>query len=449
MIDRQEPKSIRTAMATEAGAVTRARRGEWAILLLVVLVSVTPFFLDTPSDATLSTGGGDFLRQGLYVAALLYVLISQGVIKDFGKLKVLPLSLTLLLAWSICSVGWAIDPGISLRRVTLAVIVVLTVFLAVEAAGTARTLAVLRWSFAALLLFNYLVVLGSPEGVHSTADFDPSLAGNWRGLMLHKNTAGVACAFTILLWLFTGDRRPLRWVVIGAAGYFLYETQSKTSLGALGVSLVFGFIFRVLSARPRMVAAAVAVVALILCLLAGQEYLGELSRYLSQPDALTGRLQIWKILWSFSMSNLALGSGYGSFWDIGPASPIFQYTRNWVVFITSGHSGYLDVLAQLGLGGLVLTVVAVLLAPLWRLLSNSTSSPAICGMLAASLAFFAMHNVTETSFLDRDRLAWVLLLFVIALIGVEHRQRLRRTISEQAPASKAAVGEQAWHPTGS
>lgn len=443
MINRQEPKP-----AIEPGAARRARRGGWTILILIVLVSMVPFLFDKPSDATLSTGGGDFLRQGLYVAALIYVLVSQGVIYNFGKLRILPLSLTILLAWCICSVGWAIDPGISLRRVTLTVIVVLTVFLVVEAAGTARTLAVLRWSFVALLLVNYLVVLASPEGVHSTADFDPSLAGNWRGLMLHKNTAGVACAFTVLLWLFTGNRGLLRWLVICAAAYFLFETQSKTSLGALGVSLVFGFIFSVLSARPRMVAAAVALIAVILCLLAGQEYLGELSRYLSQPDALTGRLQIWKFLWSFSMSNLALGSGYGSFWDIGPASPIYQYTRNWVVFVSSGHSGYLDVLVQLGLGGFTLTLVAVVLVPLWRLLNNETVSPAVCGLLAAGLAFFAMHNVTETSFLDRDRLAWVLLLFVIALIGVEHRRRPRRMTPERAAERKAGTGGPAWYPAG-
>jgi len=448
MTERQKPTPAQAAAATEKRNKARAQLGGWAILVLVVLVTVVPFFLDTASDTTLSTGGGDFLRQGLYVAALIYVLVSQGVVYNLSKLKVIPLSLTILLAWCICSVGWAIDPGISLRRVTLAVIVVLTVFLVVEAAGTARTLAVLRWSFAALLLLNYLMVLASPEGVHSTADFDPSLAGNWRGLMLHKNTAGVACAFTVLLWLFTGGKGLLRWVVIGGAAYFLVETQSKTSLGALGVSLVFGFIFSVLSARPRMVAAAIAFVAVILCLMAGQEYLGELSRYLNQPDALTGRLQIWKILWSYSMSNLALGSGYGSFWDIGPASPIFQHTRNWVVFITSGHSGYLDVLVQLGLGGLVLTLIAVLVAPLWKLLSNGAVSPAVCGLLAAGLAFFAMHNVTETSFLDRDRLAWVLLLFVIALVGVEHRQRLRAVAADRVAVSKPRAGGVAWSPTG-
>lgn len=395
-------------------------------MLLVALVAVVPFLLDSGPETALSTGNGDFMRQGLYVATLAYVLVSQGLLYNPGRLRVLPLSLVLLLAWCVCSVVWAIDPGIALRRVTLTVIVVFTIFLAVEAAGTSRTLLLLRWSFAAILVLNYLVVFASPLGVHTTAGFDPSLAGNWRGLMLHKNTAGVACAFTILLWLFTGKRSAIQWLIVAAAAYFLYQTQSKTSLGALAVSLVFGLIFGALSARPRVIASLAALVAVTLLLIAGQEYLGEeVSRYLSQPDALTGRSQIWKIVWSYSMSNLALGSGYGSFWDIGAASPIFQYSRNWVVFITSGHSGYLDVLAQLGLGGLVLTVVAVVFLPFWKLLRNSASSSRVLGMLAAGVAFCAIHNVTETSFLDRDRLAWVLLLFMIAMTGIEHRRRSR------------------------
>jgi O-antigen ligase len=411
----------------------RALQAGWAILLLIMLVAVVPFFLDSGPETTVSTGSGDFLRQGLYLATLAYVLISQGVLRNPGKLRILPLSLTLLMAWCVLSVIWAIDPGISLRRATLTIIVILTVFLVVDAAGTARTLLLLRWSLAAILLLNYLVVFASPEGVHTAAGFDPSLAGNWRGLMLHKNTAGVACAFTILLWLFTGDRGPVRWLIIVAAACFLYQTQSKTSLGALGVSLIFGLIFAVLSARPRIIAALIAVTTVILLLLVGQEYLGEeISRYLSQPDAVTGRAQIWKIVWSYAMSNLALGSGYGSFWDIGAASPIYRYTRGWVVFITSGHNGYLDVLAQLGLGGLVLTVAAVVVLPFWKLLRNGTSAPGVLGLLAAGVAFCAIHNVTETSFLDRDRLVWVFLLFLVALIGVEDRRRSRLAARRRA-----------------
>ncbi len=425
MSSHEASATIRAGAAAAPPASSRARQGGWAILLIVGLVTVGPFLLETGSDRELSTGGGDLLRQALYVAALAYVLISQRVFYHPGKLRVLPLSLTLLLVWCLCSVAWAIDPGISLRRITLTIIVIVTVFLAVEAAGTQRALAVLRWSLAAVLVLNYIMVLVSSSGVHTTAGFDPSLAGNWRGLMLHKNTAGVACAFTVLLWLFTGERGATRWIVIAAAAFFLYQTQSKTSLGALGVSIVFGLIFAVLSARPRLFAVLVGFVALMLAMLAGQEYLGELSRYFSQPDAFTGRAQIWKFVWTYSMSNPVLGSGYGSFWDIGPASPIFQYTRNWVVFISTAHSGYLDVLAQIGLPGLLLALAAILIVPGWQLLTSRGWPRGTGAFLAGALTFCAVHNVTETSFLERDHVAWVLLAFVLAMIATQHRLALR------------------------
>lgn len=401
---------------------SRARHAEGAIWALLLLVAVGPFLLDSGGPDARLAGDGNLLRQALYPALLVYLAVTQGVLSEPHRLKVLPRGLLLLLALCLTSVLWAIDPSIALRRFALMAIVVLTVFLAVSGAGTSRTLAALRYGLALILVLNYLTVIASPVGVHGLGGPEPALVGNWRGLMIHKNTAAIACAFTILIWLFTTKGWLLRWPVIVGAAYFLLQTQSKTSMGALAVALLFGAAFKLMPRWTRPVAIGSGIVLLALGVVAGQDYLGEASQYLSQPDALTGRGQIWRIMLSYASANPLLGAGYGSFWDIGPASPVYAYTRGWISTISHGHNGYLDMLVQIGVPGLILGIVALIVAPAWKLLTSDSIAPTYGAFLAASLAFYVVRDITETSLLSGDKVSWVLMLFVVALIGAAGRR---------------------------
>jgi O-antigen ligase len=119
-----------------------------------------------------------------------------------------------------------------------------------------------------------------------------------------------------------------------------------------------------------------------------------------------------------------LGSGYGSFWNIGPLSPIFTYAGNngWITRIASGHNGYLDVAAQIGIPGLLLAVIVLILLPIYTLLTNDQIDRSRGALLIASLIFCAGHNVTESTLLDRDMFVQVYLMLTLALL---QRARLR------------------------
>lgn len=416
--------AIRPRQTSLPAAGSRIKHAEGAIWALLLLVAVGPFLLDSGGGDGRLAGDGSLLRQALYVALLIFVAVTQGVLLEPHRLKVLPKGLMLLLALCLASALWAIDPSTTLRRFALMAIVALIVFLAVNGAGTSRTLAALRYCLAVILALNYLTVLASPIGVHGLAGPEPALAGNWRGLMTHKNIAAIGCAFTILIWLFTAKGGWLRWTVIVGAAYFLFRTESKTSLGALAIALLFGLAFKLLPKRAWPIAIAGATVLVTLGIVVGQDYLGEISQYLSQPDALTGRGDIWRIMLAYASTNPLLGAGYASFWDIGPASPVYAYSRDsWVTTITHGHSGYLDMLVQIGVPGLVLGAIVLIVVPGWRLLVADRSSLGHGAFLAAGFAFYVVREITETSFLSGDKLSWVLILFILAMIGAAAGRR--------------------------
>lgn len=410
----------------------RRRYAGWAIFALLLLVIVGLYPLSGGVKDEMLTGDGDVLRQISFVLIFLFVVMTQRVLYETAQLRVLPLTLVLLFGWCALSLVWAIEPGIAVRRLALTSLIVLTIFFVVERAGTERTLAVMRNVLIAVLIVNYLAVLLSPMGVHQSGELDAALVGNWRGVLPQKNFAGSICAFTIIVFFYSGDKvRPLlQWTIIAAATFFLVHTQSKTSMGLLAISLVIGLVFKSLGPRQRRLLIPAIVVLIGMLLVLGQDYLGEISAYFSQPDALTGRVQIWPILIAFANDHLMLGSGYGSFWNIGGDSPVNDYSRAWVSQMASGHNGYLDALVQIGLPGLILTILAAIVAPSWRLATSKVISRRHGAMMMAMLAFCAGHNLTETSLLDRDAIVWVFLMFVIALVGRMHRDGRTRPAVE-------------------
>ncbi|PJN94503.1 hypothetical protein CNY89_14120, partial [Amaricoccus sp. HAR-UPW-R2A-40] len=111
------------------------------------------------------------------------------------------------------------------------------------------------------------------------------------------------------------------------------------------------------------------------------------------------------------------GAGYGSFWNVGPDSPVFAYARSgaWVTKITSSHNGYLEVAAQIGVPGLVIAVFCLFLHPLGRLLTDP-GHKARGALLLALLAFCAGQNLTEATMLDRDNFVQFCLMWTIAAI---------------------------------
>nr|WP_248306445.1 O-antigen ligase family protein [Devosia oryzisoli] len=242
--------------------------------------------------------------------------------------------------------------------------------------------------------------------------------------MLHKNFAGPTAAITILFLAF-GGRGINRWVKLGlvaAAAYFLYRTHSKTSLGLLVPALLLGWTYLAFGARRLRLVVPFLVLAVIIALVG---YGGELAAIIDineTPDALSGRGSIWPILIEYANAHPVTGAGFGSFWNIGPDSPVFGLAASWVATLGNGHNGYLDTLTQLGYPGLIMAAGAVVLLPGWRLVTDTRIHDTTGALLLSLLVFCAFHNLTETSLLDRDVGIWLFMVFVVAGIGKASRE---------------------------
>jgi O-antigen ligase len=392
----------------------------WLIVAFAALVGMS---LLGPFMTYSSTNGveGQAVRQVGYIAIALLTVIALRGWRVRRRLQAVPWPMIFALAWCWLSMIWAIEPSIALRRVLLLTIVTWSIFALVRQIGYTTSLLVVRGMLLILLAANWATVLNDPPmGIHQIdTSGEDSLVGDWRGMMEHKNIAGLTCALTVILFAFDHKRMPqvIRFGVLAAAGVFLWFTHSRTSIaacaGALGAGVLYSFY--ALKWRPFVIAA-----------VTGATLLGAMIQNvisdpfmrvsLEDPDVLSGRTVIWEALWGYYRYAPYLGAGYGSFWDIGPASPITQFGRGWLLEIAQGHNGYLDLLVTIGPIGLALCVYSAFVWPILRLLSWQRGDGQIGTLLLSLLVFLIGHNATESTLFDRDSIGQVFVVVVLAMV---------------------------------
>ena len=390
-----------------------------AAVAMMVMVLLGPMM--TIADVTM-TGEGNPLRQAGYIVIAAVTIIALRPFRD--PMRLLRVPPPLLIAVGICwiSLIWALDPEIAVRRLILLTVVVWMTCVMVGEMGYDLSVSMLRFVLVGALVCDFAAVFGWPQlGIHQMNERgDYQLLGDWRGFVMHKNTAGALTAATLLLFVFDSRRVPMavRIAVAAAAAVFLYFTHSRTSVGMALVALVAGFAYLRVPAKHRVWLIGSIFLAGLLLVLFVDIYRDPLARAVSDVNTLTGRPYIWTAVLNYAGDHLLLGAGFGSFWNIAGGGPIYGYGKDWILTITSAHNGFLDLLIQLGLPATIIVIGMLVVWPIGRLLVRQSISAQRGALLSALLIFCVGHNLTESSFLDRDSIMSVVLIFTIALIWI-------------------------------
>ena len=366
--------------------------------------------------------GGDSARQACLLFLFGAVVAIGFRTRGARFLFAIPMTFVPLLGWCWLSLAWAIDPEAALRRVVFTTLVILSIVYALHSMSYRQVINVLMAAFASILLIDYLAVAVFPLAIHQAIEAETLLAGAWRGMHNHKNEAGALSAMALMLVLHETVR--LRSVLTGpllvaAAAGFLFKSEAKTSEGCVLVAMVIGLTARFAFQRPRvrMTLLVAAVLAVAAVLPFADDLLVQLAATLDDPAALTGRVQIWPVLLQYASDHPLLGAGYGSFWSIGEASPIFRYGSGWVASIDHSHNGYLEILIQTGAIGLALSIGCLVIQPFWALFTQPLDPEMSRSLIASILAFGCLHDLLETSLLYRANSTWVMMVIMYCLLS--------------------------------
>lgn len=367
-------------------------------------------------------GGASFFKQIFWLSSIIITLL----LCHLEKVRVfynpqLVLALLLIFAMVLLSVIWSEYPLITFKRAAFQVIFVTTVFLASLLLKTKENLFnAFYWSLWIVLLLEVFFAV-----FMSHISF--AYSGEFRGIHRSKNICGVVAFVGYIVSLNQyfykkqfSQYRGLKPTLIASFIWLvlLILSQSKTCL-LLAVICSVSFLSKVyaeiLFSITRKLAKRINLVLLIsvFCgFLFFNDVLSFFKLIFSSVD-LTGRGIIWeKSLESISLSPL-VGSGYGAFWGTGKVPELFDVEFSFLPFINQAHNGYIDLMLQLGIIGLILFMYLVyVVAVKLKKVSNYKH------LLFSFFLFTMLHNITESSFLRDTALTWFIFVIVVVCLNL-------------------------------
>lgn len=373
---------------------------------------------------------GSLVKQlpwgGLFVFCAMKLWFDKQITFIWG-LQALAPPLLLLLAFALVSLSWSPVPEVSFKRLAQIVGIVLIGSIVARQMTEGRGLLTqITWPAAFFLSVGLVFALGMPS-----AGFDEDRA--LRAFSSHKNTWGQfslisALAFSLAFVI----QRQYRWiylVLLGIAIVSLFASRSSTSILAFvllaGILLIWLALNRWGGLGKVFVIVAVCIVAVVthayIVITANSpiEYLTEqIFSATGKSSTLSGRVYLWKLMFSEIARHPWLGIGYGGFWTgIEGASGMVIRQLNWGP-PTQSHSGYIDVVNELGFVGLSLLAL-LLIAQLRNLIRLYRVGDREISLFHSAILFCAIViNYAETSFLRTTHLWWIILCVSIIEVNV-------------------------------
>ncbi len=351
------------------------------------------------------------------------------------SLRIVTSPVSLLVLWCTFSLTWTQHLDLTAKRLVLLGLVYGGVFGGISDLDARRSLGIVRIMLVAALALNFAAIFLVPDiGIHGI--------GLWRGLMAHKNIAGMLCAFTVIVFAFSGDKLPLaaRLSVVAGALVFLGFSWSKTALLTLPVALAAGGAIVLIGnregargdmARKRVVTTSYAVLAVVIIALLVLTVQRDLFlSFTNDTSTLTTRGAIWRPMIQFYLDHPFLGSGYGAYWDASDTLIDPEANKELWKNVDQGHNGYLDLLVQVGLPGLLLALYATFMWPVGLIADMIGKHPQRAALVVGILIFSLIENFSESSLFADDALGNAFLLIALAYVQRFALRSTRRAKTE-------------------
>uniref|UniRef100_UPI00135B94B3 O-antigen ligase family protein n=1 Tax=Roseomonas sp. 18066 TaxID=2681412 RepID=UPI00135B94B3 len=385
--------------ATEAFRAGPAAGTAWPSLAHAALICIGIFLYAgarialNANDPTENLGNVDPLNTLFQVVILAGSLVATALHwRQSARLALRFWPFLVLVAMMMASSLWSQSPANSFRRSLAFVTMMLFVASGVAAFGISRMMRLILGTVLFIVVASLGEVVLRPQIGFDTGDYANAI----RGVFVQKNGFGMALlGGAMALSYLVLERRRLRWTdgaLLLLLLAMLVMARSTTSLLLTMMTAAATIAFLWLDRGGYWMAAIWLTLALgavtgpLIYAAIGSEGLFEI---LGKDSSLTGRVYIWAGVWEAIGDRPLLGYGYSAFWIIGsPGVNAIWAAVQWEV--PTAHSGFLEVLLQLGWVG-----------------AGLVASMAIGTAIYASMALFRG---------PRRRGMWMLLQLVILLI---------------------------------
>jgi exopolysaccharide production protein ExoQ len=317
---------------------------------------------------------------------------------------------------AIASVIWSQNPGHTLiDALNLLITTLFAIHLQLRY-PSGRIISFLNIAaFIALLLCAGSVVAFPNVGI------DAYQQGAWRGVFGQRNNCAAACTLFLVVALHTYPRgiieKLIRSSVLLLSVLFIVMSGSRTGwlLAAIAVALTYGLRFTSrIRSLDRILFLLILIVPVCLSAVLVGSYFNQILSALDKDPTLTQRTIIWAQVVPSIEKRPWLGYGYSAFW-MGLNGESMQTVLRTGWMEGQAQDGYLDILLQVGLLGLI-PVVLLFLRGLGRAatLVRRNLLDASRSLAIVLLPLILLENIGESSLMLPLSLPWFFALIALA-----------------------------------
>ena len=386
------------------------------ILTNATAFSFTPQFLEPPFN--LSYGYAIAYLDALLASLVIALLVMSGELRvrreDVRRHGVL----LAFVVYCLLTAAWSIDrESTFLELVPFLFATFMGVYLAKRLGselGGRRLLAV----GLALVALSAILLLVSPP---FSRLLNHPYYGAWRGVFWHRNHLGSLMAFFAAVGLYwalrpatTGVSVAARLMLVAGATTMVVGSRSATGILILAI-LVAGvaagmawlrYHERISRTQYRLMLALAAALAVFLLI-----NRGGVLRLVGRDSTLTGRTAIWSdLLGRVWPERPVLGHGYGALWNQTSFRLELQELHGWPYPVFFSDNGYLDLLLNLGVIGLVLFLVFFLITG-YRTVKHLGQERTPGSFFPLMIwTYVGLANLSYSFLLEVDQFVWMLLV---------------------------------------
>ncbi|MGB0714231.1 MAG: O-antigen ligase family protein [Phycisphaerae bacterium] len=341
------------------------------------------------------------------------------------------------LGYCFFSLVWSPQPALTVKR--SAVLLLGYIMIAAFSVSSKRPLALCqRW----IVLVTGFLAVGSIGAMVALPKicWSPPMRDGLAGLTNHPNTLGIACGIGWIASLGWHGLHGWRWLFLQGLRLALFAsvilTGSKSSLMLMILgTLVYAILVSGRYRRSFILLVTPAVLAIV-GIIGPNTIFAEATGALGRDTTLTGRTELWELVWAEAMKHPWAGTGLGAFWV-----PMKGYELTGTWNPRQSHNSYLDLFNELGLVGAVFFILAfhgVVVRAISSLPFPEPGRRDLDGARrAAMLAFCAMilfyYSMLETCLMKVDNfpflaLLWTLICVYREVIGLDGRDRSEQTV---------------------
>jgi O-antigen ligase len=379
---------------------------KFALLSFIFLIFFTLFPKSEPFQPIRQeigvniSGERNLINQIINSAIFIFSLI--GFLSNFGMiLRIIKKEkfLFLLLFWSLITISWSEFPLISFKRWFQIFTFYLSIITFLSYYNITDVVKIIKPIIFLYILITLLTVLLIPGAK------DPEF-NTWRGISASKNTLGETGVILSILGLILinsekeGFKKNFAYLAFISSIVITLGTFSSTSYISLFIFLFGSFIYYVkkqlfnkLGVNNFLFYSFIS--SMILVFLISLYYKPDIIDYIQvifgKNETFYDRGKLWAVmLWNIYQHPIA-GCGFQGFW-VAESPKIHLIYQTFIWLPNQAHNGYLDLINEIGLIGLILFLL-VFISYFYRIIKSNFITPWAWFMILPLIS-----NITESNF---------------------------------------------------